>query len=218
MAFTQEPHNEDLAINESWCRRTCRVFNDHFILVGPTTNPAHLGPDGSSLPEALQTMMAQGRLQHYNRMLFHSDGDGSCTFYKKQKLWLGAGIDVSNAKWAKAYGLSPYSALQIAAKESAYLLTDRATYLTAKHHGLIAKMRVFAEGGSNLLNSCSVLLNTVVHGNSNKAAGSFARWLSNAEAQSIIQEYGRDWSYAKPLFTVADREEFEDRERLSGRL
>jgi ABC-type tungstate transport system permease subunit len=216
IAFTQEPHNEDLAINEGWCKRACKVLNDHFVLVGPTTNPA--GIQSSNLPEALQTMVAQGSSQPYNQMLFHSNGDGSSTFFKKHKLWLAAGIDVSNAKWSKQYAHSPFSALKNAARESAYILTDRATYLTAKHHGLIPRMRVFAEGGVDLVNPCSALLNTVVRDESTQAAALFANWLNSPEAQNIIREYGKDWSYSKPLFTVAEQEEFEEHDGLSGRL
>ena len=216
LAFTQEPHNEELAISEGWCTRACSVLNDHFILIGPTTNPA--GIQSSNLPDALQTMAAQGSSQPYNRMLFHSNGDGSSSFFKKHKLWLAAGIDVSNAKWAKAFGQSPYSALKNAAKESAYLLTDRATYLTAKHHGLIPRMRVYAEGGADLLNSCSALLSTVVDSKSSQAAALFADWLSTPAAQGIIEGYGKDWSYAKPLFTPAAKAEFGDADSLSGRL
>lgn len=216
LAFVQEPHNEDLAMKEGWCTRACKVLNDHFILIGPNANPA--GIQSFNLPEALQTMVSQGSSQPYNRMLFHSNGDGSSTFYKKHKLWLAAGIDVSNAKWAKQFGLSPYSALQNAAKESAYLLTDRATYLTAKHHGLIPRMRVYAEGGPDLVNSCSALVNTAIGDESSQAAAVFAEWLSGPEAQDIVRGYGKDWSYSKPLFTVAAQDEFNDEDGLSGRL
>jgi hypothetical protein len=37
----------------------------------------------------------------------------------------------------------------------------------------------------------------------------FANWLNSPEAQNIIREYGKDWSYSKPLFTVAEQEDFE---------
>lgn len=217
IAFTQEPHNDDLAIAEGWCERACRVFNDHFILVGPTANPAGISI-GASMAEALQTMTACGIPQVNNRRLFHSNGDGSSTFFKKQKLWLSAGIDLSNAKWAKAYGMSPYSALKNAAKDCAYILTDRATYLTAKHHGLIPRMRVFVEGGLDLMNPCSALLNTMTSSERNEAAAQFADWLSSDDAQEIIRQYGRDWSYGKSLFTTAHQDEFEESARLAGRI
>ena len=218
VAFTQEPHNEDLAINEGWCTRACRVLNDHFILIGPSSNPAGIDIGNSTLNQALQTMTSRGKDQTYNQMLFHSNGDGSSTFFKKQQLWIAAGIDVSNARWAKSYGLSPYEALRKVAEESAYLLTDRATYLTAKHHGLVPRLRVCAEGDRDLLNPCSALLNTKTGHEAAKAAAEFARWLEGDEAQEIIRSYGMDWSYRKPLFTVAAQEEFEEEFLLAGRL
>ena len=217
VAFTQEAHNEYLAIGEGWCERACRVFNDHFILIGLTTNPANI-EIGCSLNEALRTMVSKGSDQPYNRMLYHSNGDGSSGFFKKTLLWNAAGIDVSNAKWAKSYGQSPFEALKRAADESAYLMTDRATYLTAKHYGLIPRMRVCVKGGTDLVNPCSALLNTKTHGTANEAAASFAKWICGDEAQDIIRHYGRNWSYKMPLFTPAAQEEFEEQERLARRL
>jgi hypothetical protein len=124
LAFTWEKHNEDIAINEGWCQRACHVFNDHFILAGPASNPAGLTP-GLPLAENLRTMISQGADQPYNQLLFHSNGDGSATFFKKHRLWTAAGIDTSNARWQKSHEYSPWTALQQAEANKGYLLSER---------------------------------------------------------------------------------------------
>ena len=68
------------------------------------------------------------------------------------------------------------------------------------------------------MNPCSVLLNTKTKGPAREAAAEFAEWLGGEDAQKIVRRFGRDWSYPMPLFTVAEREEFDAHEQLSGRL
>lgn len=46
----------------------------------------------------------------------------------------------------------------------------------------------------------------------------FTTWLSGEDAQEIVRHYGEDWSYGKPLFTVASEDEFEEKKKLVGRL
>jgi hypothetical protein len=132
LAFTWEKHNEDIAIKEGWCQRACHVFNDHFILAGPASNPARLTA-GLPLAENLRTMISQGADQPYNRLLFHSNGDGSATFFKKHQLWTAAGIDTSNARWEKSHEYSPWTALEQAEASKAYLLADRSIYLMVRY-------------------------------------------------------------------------------------
>ena len=163
-------------------------------------------------------MVARGCHQIHTRLLFQSNGDGSSTFYKKHQLWTAAGIDVSNARWVKENGMNPHLAIKTAAERGTYLLTDRATYLTAKDAGLIPRMKVYVEGGAALLNPCSALLNNLVDTPASRAAAEFVRWLASDEAQELVRSYGKDWSYAKPLFTVAAQDEFAEGARLVGKL
>ncbi|KAK3058159.1 hypothetical protein LTR09_001237 [Extremus antarcticus] len=217
VALTQEPHNEDMAIGEGWCERVCPVFNDHSILCGPASNPAGLEA-GLPMEKALQTMVLRGCEQVSNRLLLYPNGNGSSSFFKKHQLWSSAGIDTSNAKWTKGTGLSPHAALQKAAGRGVYMMPDRATYLMAKDGGLIPTMKVYVEGGQDLINPCSALVNKLVDTPASRAAAIFARWLGTTEAQEIIRCYGKDRPYAKPLYTVATQGEFEDAERLAGKL
>jgi ABC-type tungstate transport system permease subunit len=185
------------------------VFNDHFILAGPGANPAGVGV-GSSVKEALSRIaLAGGKCEG----VFHSRGDGSATFSKERELFAAAGLSESmkNAPWLRTHVLTPYAALERASAESAYLLTDRATFLTAQRGGTISNLIVFVEGGKALHNPCSAMAKP-----GNAAAADFARWLDSGEAQAIVKEYGKKWGWRMPLFTEAAEEDFRHHERIVG--
>lgn len=200
VAMTYEPDNEDISIREGWAARITKAFNDHFVLVGPTD--IQLGVD--TIRRALAVIASRG-------LAFHSRGDGSATWVKEQSLLKAEGID-SSADWFKTYPLSPFEALQRADSEKAFLISDRATFLTAKENGSIPTMRVHIEGGEELWNPCSALVRSSL--GDDHLAMEFAKWLGGTHAQTIVQQYGVSWRVSRPLFTKADQEEFEDDKRL----
>lgn len=232
IALTYEPDNEDLAIEEGWARRSGRVLNDHFILVGPDID---LGVKG--LSDALRIIagshaatsssidepghVKEGAKGH---IIFHTRGDGSATFARETLLLQTAEVDVNSRDWIKTYPLSPYDALVKAENERAFLLTDRATFLTAKRDGIIPSLHVHIEGGQELLNPCSAILKSLEFASkdslsdqdreADKAAAHFASWLASNQAQSIIRDYGRQWGLQKPLFNVGDEDDFPTEDRM----
>ena len=210
VALTYETENEDISIAEGWATRVGRVFNDHFILVGPADEKL----EAETIGPALKEIAEHNRPGRNAIWLFHSRGDGSATFAKEQRLWQGAGVDTSEnlPEWIKIDPLTPYEALVKAEKEQAFLLTDRATFLTAKQDGVIARLITHVEGGKELLNPCSALVavnserrDSVSH----DTALAFARWLRGSIAQEILGNYGKDWKAGLPLFTVADQDDFD---------
>ena len=210
VALTYEPENEDISIAEGWAERAGRVFNDHFILVGP----ANVKLEAKSIGPALKDIADHNRESGNETWLFHSRGDGSATFAKEQRLWQAAGIDTSKdqPEWIKIDPLTPYEALVKAEKEQAFLLTDRATFLTAKQDGMISSLVAHIEGGIELLNPCSALVavrSDTGESSSHDTALMFARWLTGSVAQKILRDYGKDWKAGLPLFTVADQDDFD---------
>ena len=211
VALTYEPEVEELAVREGWCRRVAApAFWDHFILVGPRGNPAGIS-HGSSPKQALGCIST-------HEALFHTRGDGSATHEREQQLWKEAEIDPNSATWLQVRASTPYQALEMAERDEAYLLTDRATYLTAKKDGAIPNLRVYVESEKVLLNPCSALVNTRVPDSADqRLAIEFAGWLLGEEAQTIVREYGRNWSHGMPLFTESQHQEFVAGEGLAGR-
>jgi len=166
---------------------------------------------------ALRTIALHASDSTAATVIFHTRGDGSATYACEQKLWTTAQVSIAEATWLWTYPVPPYQALEKAEAEAAYLLTDRATYLTAKQYGVIPQMRVYVEVGEELLNPCSALVNTKVpQSHASRAASEFADWLASDEAQKLVREYGRDWKLRKALFTVAGQADFGVDETLIG--
>ena len=211
VTLTYEPEVEELTVKEGWCRRVqAPSFWDHFVLVGPKSNPAGLEP-GCRIGEALGMIATTGAL-------FQTRGDGSATFKREIKLWKAAGVDTSSVSWLQTHPIPPYKALEKAAQDGAYILTDRGTFLTAKQDGTIPDLVVCVEGGKQLQNPCSALINTKVPDSlAQRMAVQFAEWLGGETAQSIFRGYGRVWAQGMPLFTPAEQVAFGEEDRLVGR-
>jgi ABC-type tungstate transport system permease subunit len=218
VALTYEPFYEDISIREGWTKRVAKVLNDHFILVGPRSNPAGVTVDGT-ITQAMRAIAELGpsSTQSYNRGLFHTRGDGSATFYKELALFELAGVDIASSKsWRLTKPGTPYEALVTADREGAYIITDRATYLTAKRDKVLTSTVPFIEGGAELLNPCSALINTKAPYNARARA--FASWLGSEEVQQIIRDYGQGWSVATPIFSIAEQEDMVKSDRLVAKL
>ncbi|KAI4718671.1 hypothetical protein E4T48_05066 [Aureobasidium sp. EXF-10727] len=218
VALTYEPEYEDISIAEGWAKRMGKIFNDHFVLVGPVANPAGIEV-GGKITDAMRAIAKHGSASHqtHHGGLFHTRGDGSATFYKELALWRAAGIDLSLANtWRHTKPGTPYEALVAADRTNAYLITDRATYLTAKRDKALSSTVPFVEGGRQLLNPCSALVN--LKAPRNELAMEFAAWLESDEVQLVICSYGRRWSVATPIFSVAREDDVSLSERLVAKL
>ena len=218
VALTYEPEYEDLAIREGWAERMAKVFNDHFILVGPAANPAGVVVDGT-ITDAIKAIAKHGssNATNHNDGLFQTRGDGSATFYKELALWDLAYVDLSAAKsWRVTKPGTPYEALLNADRTGAYIITDRATFLTAKRDKALVSTVPFIEGGSELLNPCSALIN--IKAPHNALAREFALWLGTEEVQQMVAKYGQRWSVATPIFSTAEQQDVTKTERLVAKL
>ena len=218
MALTYEPSFEDLSVREGWASKVAKVFNDHFILVGPKSNSAGVALDGK-IADAMKAIVAYGfsSPQGHENGIFQTRGDGSATFYKELALFELAGIDVATTRsWRLTKPGTPYEALVKADREGAYIITDRATYLTAKRDKVLASTVPLIEGGPELLNPCSALINTKAP--YNPRAREFASWLGSEEVQHVIKRYGQKWSVATPIFSTATQDDVIRADRLVAKL
>jgi tungstate transport system substrate-binding protein len=162
-------------------RRYPVMYND-FILVGPQGDPA--GIKGSKdIVAAFKTLKDKG-------VAFISRGDKSGTHQAELNLWSVAGIDIATEKgpWYKEIGQGMGAALNSASASSAYVLADRATWLSFKNKGDLV---IAVEGDNRLFNQYGVILvNPEKHPSVKKELGQqFIDWLVSAEGQKAIADY-----------------------------
>jgi tungstate transport system substrate-binding protein len=157
------------------------MYND-FVVIGPKSDPA--GIEGSKdVVAALKAIKAKGAA-------FISRGDKSGTHQAELALWQVAGIDIAADKgpWYKEIGQGMGAALNSASASNAYVLADRATWLSFKNKGDLV---IAVEGDKRLFNQYGVILvNPEKHPSVKQELGQqFIDWLVSAEGQKAIADY-----------------------------
>ena len=184
------------------CRRI--IAYNYFTIVGPNTDPAEI--TGKNATEALKSILAYGRNQTGQKIIWASRGDNSGTFSKEQSLWASAGYNqttISTESWYATTGSGMADTLNVANQKSAYTLSDLGTYLKLSKDGTIS-LESIVSGGKSLLNVYSVMaVNPAKVSNvSFNDAIDFIKWLVSDTGQQVISNYGKT-DYSQSLFYSA---------------
>ena len=122
----------------------------------------------------------------------------SGTHSAELNLWKAAGVDIekdlaskSLGDWYKAIGQGMGAALNTAGSGNAYVLSDRATWISFKNKGDLA---IVVEGDKRLFNQYGVMLvNPAKHPSVKKDFGQqFVDWLISPDGQNAIANYKID--------------------------
>ncbi len=167
------------------------VMHNDFIIVGPAADPA--GIKGMVVVDAYKTIAE-------TKSAFVTRGDDSGTHKAELALWKKAGLDPAtfSPDFYISSGQGMGASLTIASEKSAYIFTDRATYLGTKAN---LDLEILVEGDPSLLNVYHVI--TVNPEKwpkvSYEGALAFARFMANPATQKVIGEFGVD-KFGQPLF------------------
>jgi tungstate transport system substrate-binding protein len=157
------------------------MFND-FVITGPAADPARIAGLRDTT-EALRRIAAA-------RAPFISRGDRSGTHAAELRLWRMAGVDplAGRGRWYREVGQGMGPALNTAAAQGAYILTDRGTWLAFRNR---QDQRILVEGDTRLLNQYGVMLvNPRRHPHAKAADGQrFIDWLVSPAGQAAIADY-----------------------------
>jgi tungstate transport system substrate-binding protein len=123
------------------------MYND-FVIVGPSSDPAHIRGLKDARQALLQIAAAAAP--------FASRGDDSGTNRMELRLWKSAGIQPDqHSRWYRDLGQGMGATLNIAAAMNAYTLTDRATFANFKNR---QNLEILAQGDPALFNPYSSIL------------------------------------------------------------
>jgi tungstate transport system substrate-binding protein len=154
------------------------MYND-FVLLGPADDPAAIAGLGDAAAALARIARA--------RAPFLSRGDDSGTHKKELDLWRAAGVEAAaaGAGWYRETGAGMGATLNTASALGAYLLADRATWLSFRNKGGLA---VLAEGDPRLFNPYGVILvNPARHPHVKAAEGqALIDWLLSGEGRAAI--------------------------------
>ncbi len=176
---------EEKFVSEGYgAARTDLMYND-FVIVGPPSDPA--GIAGTS-DAAAALKKIEG-----SKALFASRGDDSGTHKKEKSLWKAAGVDAGagSGKWYRETGSGMGATLNAGTGMGAYVMTDRATWISFKNKG---DYKIAVEGDTALFNQYGVIPVNKEKCPSVKAelGQKFIGWLLSAEGQSAIAAYKKD--------------------------
>lgn len=165
------------------------MYND-FVLIGPASDPASIA-DQTTIAAALSAIADA-------KASFVSRGDDSGTHKKERSLWSGAGLDVETFDaWYKPVGAGMGASLNTAAALSAYIMSDRASWLNFENKGELALL--FA-GDPVLFNQYAFLpVNPEQHPHVKaELVAQLETWLTGPRSAELINKYTID---GETLFT-----------------
>lgn len=161
--------------------RTDLMYND-FVIVGPEGDPAGVGGMDD-------VQGAMGKIAEAGA-LFASRGDDSGTHKKEMALWSDSGVDPTAASgdWYRETGSGMGATLNAGIGMGAYVMTDRATWISFDNK---QDYQIQVEGDEDMFNQYGVIpVNPEKCPSVNvDAAQSFADWLISDEGQAAIAAY-----------------------------
>lgn len=174
--------SEDKFVAEGYGVKRYDVMYNDFIIVGPATDPAGIGP--------LKSVAGGMGLIAKTRSAFVSRGDDSGTHKKELSLWSMAGIDAGKASgtWYREAGAGMGATLNTASAMPAYTLSDRGTWLKFENRG---GLKLLVENDPLLFNPYGVILiNPKRHPHVKAKMGqAFIDWIIGPEGQTAIGAY-----------------------------
>ena len=182
VVFVHDTEAEEQFVAEGHGVARLPVMYNDFLLIGPAADPAGVR-GGKDIVKALQSIQ---RGQH----IFISRGDRSGTHLAELRLWKAAGGEVNPAthRWYRAVGQGMGPALNIASASDAYILADRATWVSFRNKG---SLQALVEGDPRLFNQYSlILVNPAKHPSTKTALGQrFIDFLLSPEGQDVIARF-----------------------------
>jgi tungstate transport system substrate-binding protein len=179
-----KPAEEKFVADGYGVKRFDLMYND-FVIVGPASDPAGIA-GGKDAAEALKTIAA-------NKALFASRGDNSGTHKAEKALWKTAGLDPTGASggWYRETGSGMGATLNAGVGMGAYVLTDRATWISFKNKG---DFKIAVEGDKALFNQYGVILVNKDKCPTVKAelGQQFIDWLLSPKGQDAIRGFQVD--------------------------
>jgi tungstate transport system substrate-binding protein len=182
VAFVHDTPAEEKFVAEGHGVKRFPVMYNDFVLIGPKADPARIAGT-RDIAEALRTLQRTGAP-------FVSRGDRSGTHAAELRLWQIARVDIAAAKgrWYREIGGGMGQALNTASALSAYVLSDRGTWLAFGNRG---DLGVLVSGDQRLFNQYGVMLvNPAKHPQVKRRQGqAFIDWLVSREGQDAIAGY-----------------------------
>lgn len=197
LGITYTPAAEQIAIKKGIAKGPAwYAWRDHFLLVGPKSNPAKLSrtQDIKTQFSNLYTSAEAGDTEPPTRFL--SRYDKSATNIKDSQLWIDIGQvpwGTAYSKWYHQYIAYPIQALTAAILLDEYTITDRGTYLSiprSLQNQTVIYKAATDDAADPLLNPAHILIGK--DAKNEEMADKFTKWAISAEGQKVITSFKKN--------------------------
>lgn len=209
VAITYSEVFEQIAIDQGQATDpSYYLWRDHFLLVGPKSNPANLSTEDDISAQFTDLLIAAQNTSSATPTRFLTRYDKSATNIKESQQW----INIGQTPWSTAYSTwyhqyigFPLQALTAAIQLGEYTLTDRGTFLTLGSE-LTDQIEIYKAATDDL---CDPLLNPAHMLVGSQAqdpdlATAFAEWCIGPNGQEVISTFEKQ---GEALYTVAPSQE-----------
>ncbi len=194
---------EETFIEEGYAstERLSFMYN-YFVIAGPADDPAAIA-DKETAADAFKAI-AEAKAP------FASRGDNSGTHNKETGIWEKTEIDPTAEEWYNSLGSGMGDTLTKANELGAYVLTDKATFLSMKDE--LANLTILKAEADDMKNTYSLLgVNPEAEAFADadvqinvEGAQALIDWLLGDEAAALIKEYGTE-EYGEALFFLIEK-------------
>ena len=193
--LVHSPAAEDEFVGEGYGEQRDTFMYNYFVIVGPADDPAGV-KECTDASEAFKKIAATPGAN------FVSRGDDSGTHKAELAIWEIANIKPTGQDWYKSTGLGMGAALNVAAENGDYILTDKATYLA---HAQRDSLEILMEKSDEMQNIYSMIaISDERWADTNKkGADEFIKWMTSPKATDMINNFGLD-EYGEQLFYTFD--------------
>ena len=183
--------SEETFIGEGYGEERVPFMYNFFVIIGPAADPAGV-KSCSSASEAFAKIAANSDAK------FVSRGDNSGTHTAENNIWKLANVEPTGKAWYVSTGQGMGASINIANEQGAYILTDKATYLS---HAARDKFEILLEESDELQNTYSMIAISDKRWKDTNAtaADAFIEWMQSEKATNLINNYGVA-EYGEKLF------------------
>lgn len=175
-------------IKEGYGKSRTPLLGSSLILVGPADDRAGV--------RKLKSILEAFRRIASTKSTYIARADGSGINVKESDLWRAAGVNTYGQNWLVNSGRKTTETLQIAAARRAYVLTDRANYISWKNRFSLEAL----VAGDPLLTHVYEIVD-VVRPNESGDSRALLDFLRSEKAKDLIRQYGKD-KYGTPLYSA----------------
>lgn len=195
MLLVHAKASEEEFISKGYSKERIPFMYNYFIIAGPKNDPAGV-KSCASAAEAFKKIAA-------GKYPFISRGDNSGTNTAELNIWKAAGLSpkAETDKWYINAGAGMGECINMAEEKQAYILTDKATFLTNKK-----TLENLLEKSDDMKNTYSMLIISTDKWPDTNVDGSqaFVKWMQSDEGKKLINAYGVD-KYGQQLFFTIDK-------------